>query len=177
VRINKHFAKVNIKKTEFMVVERPLFRRIVDPTNAAEVEAKAVAVAGVAARKIIVVKSGEETLCWVDSFSYIGSLTCCDGSMEKEIKTRINNKRCRWLIINRSRMFFNISNRILLISYINFGFTLCSVALWPAASSVALALWPEAQEEKPRTRTWSVGCCCFVDKVLGRDDKRRILAF
>jgi exonuclease III len=85
--------KVNIKKTEFMVVERPVMRRITDPQDADDVDAQAAAVAAVAARKATVVKIGDATLNCVDHFKYIGSLTTCNGTIDKEIKTRIGKMK------------------------------------------------------------------------------------
>jgi hypothetical protein len=87
--------KVNIKKTEFMVVERPAPKINLKSQVPAHFQAEyiAIKVAAIAARKASVVKIGTEAIVFAESFRYIGTTVCPDGTVDKEIKIRINKMK------------------------------------------------------------------------------------
>jgi hypothetical protein len=97
--------KVNIKKTEFMIVQRPITMKAKSDSSA-ELLVVANLVAEAKARKATIVKIGDETLGCVEHFRYIGSMCSGDGSLHKEIQTR-NGKMKFAYYVHRDNVFQN----------------------------------------------------------------------
>jgi hypothetical protein len=100
--------KVNIKKTEFMVVERPPYKLNLKSLVPAHVQAErnAFHVAEIAARKATVVKIGTEAIGFAQNFRYIGTTTSADGSMDKEIQIRVGKLKYNFYTF-RDNIFTN----------------------------------------------------------------------